>query len=223
MNIADIYEKIKEIGCLTFATIENGYPQTRIIHPSGFDHEGIYFRTMITKPFYKQIKTTGKVSICGMYPSTSVSHDDEGMPYFKPGYTLRVTGDVKELSPEALKEKAAVNDMLMLDVKDADRYPAMKTFCLYRGWGEVFDFDFEMEHRSHKLLRTGFSFGGADIPFRGIRITDECLSCGECMEGCSFKAIFEKDDRYFIDHTKCDACGDCYIICPADAVEIIAS
>jgi MinD superfamily P-loop ATPase len=85
----------------------------------------------------------------------------------------------------------------------------------------VFDFDFEMEHRSHKLLRTEFSFGGMQIPFRGMRITEDCIACGECQEGCSFKAIYQEDGRYVIDHAKCDVCGDCYIVCPSNAIEIV--
>lgn len=111
--------------------------------------------------------------------------------------------------------------MFMLCVKDIERYPAMTTFCIRRAWGEVFDFDFEMEHRSHKLLRTSFSFGGAQIPFSGVRITDECIQCGECREKCSFKAIYEHAEQFKIDHTKCDVCGDCFTICQSDAIEIV--
>ena len=221
MDIADIYEKFDQIGCLAFATIDKDTPQTRIAHLFAHDDEGLYFRTMITKPFYAQLKTTGKVSICGMYPKTSVSHDEEGMPYFAPGYTIRATGDVKQISLDTLKEKAAVNEMFLLGVKDIEKYPAMTTFCLYKAWGEVFDFDFEMEHRSHKLLRTGFCFGGEQIPFRGVRITEECISCGECLENCSFKAIYQQDEQFIIDHAKCDVCGDCYVVCPAGAIEIV--
>ena len=221
MDIADIYDKFDSIGCLTFATIDKDIPQTRIAHLFAHDYEGLYFRTMITKPFYEQLKRTGKVSICGMYPKTSVSHNQEGMPYFSPGYTIRATGDVKEISFDTLKKKAAINALFLLGVKDIEKYPAMTTFCLYRAWGEVFDFDFEMKHRSHKILRTGFCFGGEHIPFRGVRITEECIFCGECWEKCSFKAIYQKDEQYIIDHTKCDACGDCYTVCPASAIEII--
>jgi ferredoxin len=221
MDIADIYQKFDQIGCLTFATIDKDTPQTRIAHLFAYDHEGLYFRTMITKPFYAQLKKTGKVSICGMYPKTSVSHNAEGMPYFSPGYTIRATGDVKEISLDALKEKAVTDVLFLLGVKDIKKYPAMTTFCLYRAYGEVYDFDFEMEHRSHKLLRVGFCFGGEQIPFRGVRITDECISCGECREKCSFKAIYQKDEQFIIDHGKCDVCGDCYIVCPAGAIEII--
>ena len=176
---------------------------------------------MITKAFYNQLRKTEKVSICGMFPKTMVSHDEHGMPYFEPGYTIRATGDIKEISLKTLKEKAAVNKMFILGVKDIERYPAMTTFCLCSAWGEVFDFDFEMEHRNHKLLRTAFSFGGKIIPFRGVRITEECIACGECEENCSFKAIYQHDDKFIIDQTKCDVCGDCYTICPNNAVEIV--
>jgi ferredoxin len=173
------------------------------------------------KAFYGQLKKTGKVSVCGMYPKTQVSHNEDGMPCFLPGYTIRATGEVKEISLTELNAKAAVNEMFSLGVKDAEKYPAMTTFCLYKAWGEVFDFDFEMELRSHKLLRTGFSFGGAEIPFQGVRITDDCISCGKCEEKCSFKAISHQGERFVIDHTKCDVCGDCYLVCPAAAVEVV--
>jgi ferredoxin len=221
MDIAGIYAKFDQIGCLTFATVDRGTPQTRIAHLFAHDHEGLYFRTMITKPFYEQLKKTDKVSICGMFPKTSVSYNEEGMPYFAPGYTIRATGGIKELSLDSLKKKAAANPMFMLGVKDIEKYPAMTTFCLYRAWGEVFDFDFEMERRDHKILRTGFCFGGMRAPFRGVRITDECIACGECMARCSFKAINQSEGQFVIDHTRCDVCGDCYMICPTNAIEIV--
>ena len=221
MEIAEIYDKFDKIGCLTFATIDKDTPQTRIAHLFAYDGEGLYFRTMITKAFYDQLKKTQKVSICGMFPKTAVSHDEHGMPYFSPGYTIRATGDVREIPLEELKRKARGNEMFLLGVKDIERYPAMTTFCLHSAWGEVYDFDFEMEHRPHKLLRTGFSFGGKPIPFRGVRISGECIACGSCGEGCSFKAIDQKEDKFFIDPTRCDVCGDCYVICPTGAVEII--
>ncbi len=103
MTIADIYDRFDKIGCLTFATIDDDVPQTRIAHLFACDDEGLYFRTMIAKPFYAQLKKTGKVSICGMYPTTSVSHNEKGMPYFPPGYTIRATGDVREVASDAIE------------------------------------------------------------------------------------------------------------------------
>ncbi len=221
MKLSDIYKKFDQIGSLVFATVDKGTPQTRIAHLFAYDDEGLYFRTMVTKAFYKQLKETEKVSICGMYPTTQVSHNDEGMPYFQPGYTIRATGDIKEISFEALKAKAAEHEMFALGVKDIETYPAMTTFCLHRAWGEVFDFDFEMEHRDHKLLRSRFCFGGERVPFQGMRITQECIGCGACMDACSFKAITQDEDLFVIDPSKCDVCGDCWTVCPSDAIEIL--
>ena len=56
MDIAGIYDKFDQIGWLTFATIDKDTPQTRITHLLAHDHEGLYSRTMITKPFYEQLK-----------------------------------------------------------------------------------------------------------------------------------------------------------------------
>ncbi len=58
MDIAAIYEKFDQIGCLTFATVDKGTPQTRIAHLFAHDHEGLYFRTMVTKAFYEQLIQT---------------------------------------------------------------------------------------------------------------------------------------------------------------------
>ncbi|WP_300669102.1 4Fe-4S binding protein [Desulfoluna sp.] len=221
MNITDIYGKFDRIGCLVFATLDKDTPQTRIAHLFACDDEGLYFRTMVTKAFYKQLKETGKVSICGMYPSTQVRHDEEGMPCFDPGYTIRATGDIKEVALETLRGKGEGDERFKLGVMDIERYPAMTTFCLHRAWGEVYDFDFDMAHRSHKLLRIPFSFGGQPVPFQGMRITDACLGCGACMDHCSFKAISQDQDQFVIDPVRCDVCGDCYTVCPNHAVEIV--
>jgi uncharacterized pyridoxamine 5'-phosphate oxidase family protein len=56
MKIEEIYKKFDDIGCLTFATIDGDYPETRIAHLFAWDEEGLYFRTMTVKPFYKQLK-----------------------------------------------------------------------------------------------------------------------------------------------------------------------
>ncbi len=55
LGIADIYDKFDQNGCLTFATVDKDYPQTRIAHLFAHDHEGLYFRTTIVKPFYDQL------------------------------------------------------------------------------------------------------------------------------------------------------------------------
>ena len=105
MTIKEIYENFDQIGCVTFSTLaENGYVESRIAHFFAYDEEGLYFRTMDVKPFYRELKQTGKVSVCGMYPSSQVSHDENNLPSFVPGYTMRITGDMRELTMDKVEE-----------------------------------------------------------------------------------------------------------------------
>lgn len=49
------------------------------------------------------------------------------------------------------------------------------------------------------------------------KITDDCISCGSCAEGCPVEAISEGDGKYVIDEDKCIDCGACAGVCPVDA------
>lgn len=49
------------------------------------------------------------------------------------------------------------------------------------------------------------------------KITDNCISCGSCAEGCPVEAISEGDGKYVIDPDKCIDCGACAGVCPVDA------
>ncbi|MFI3206209.1 MAG: 4Fe-4S binding protein [Clostridia bacterium] len=218
MNIKEIYEKFDKIGCLTFATInENNEPETRIAHLRAFDKEGIYFMTMFTKDFYKQMKKTGKISICGLNAKTQVEHDKNGMPVFEGGYAMRMTGDVKEILIEEIKAKN--NPIFDMCIKDYEQYRAMVVFCITSGKGDVFDYDFEKISRENKLERIYFSFGGAKIKYKGLKIDSEkCIKCGICLKKCSFLAIKKHENNYKIDKNRCDECGDCYLSCPAKAI-----
>lgn len=218
MNIKEIYEKFDAIGSLTFATIHEGYPETRIAHFFAYDDEGLYFRTMYPKPFYRQLKESERVSVCGLYGSSHVAHGENGLPRFEPGYTMRVTGDIREISLEEIKEKSVNRDLFDLGVKDVEKYPAMRIFVFYRGRGEVFDYDFECEQRDHKLLRTNFSFNGFLDKVFSLEVKGNCIGCGRCLKGCSFKAVENRDGKYLIDRRRCDVCGDCIEVCPVGAI-----
>lgn len=50
-----------------------------------------------------------------------------------------------------------------------------------------------------------------------MRITEECLACGSCMDSCPVEAISE-GDIYVIDPEICEKCGACVDACPAEAI-----
>lgn len=218
MNIEQIYDKFDKIGCLTFATInENNEPETRIAHLRAFDEQGIYFMTMFTKDFYRQMKANKKVSICGLNAKTQVAHDENGMPVFENGYAIRMTGDVKEIPIDEIKAKN--NPKFDMCIKDYEQYKAMVIFCIKSASGDIFDYDFEKATRENKLDRIYFSFNGARIKYKGLSIDNKkCIGCGLCAKKCSFLAIDKTDNLYSINKNRCDECGDCLINCPVGAI-----
>ena len=221
MKINEIYTQLDNIGCLTFTTIKDTYPISRIAHFFTFDELGLYFRTMTVKPFYSQLIESKKIAICGMSASTKVSKNDNAMPIFNSGYTIRLTGDTEQVSFEYVKEKALTDAGFALALKDIEKYPAMTTFRISAFTGEIYDYDFECEHREHKLIRELFTFGKTNDYKYGISINDNCIQCGRCYKKCSFKAIQFNSGKYCIDSSKCDACGDCFIACKSNAITII--
>ena len=221
MEIKEIYEHFDNIGSVVFATIDDGYPETRIAHFFAYDEKGLYFRTMTTKPWYYQLSTHKKISVCGMNANTEITHDKEGLPVFHPGYSIRITGDTEEVDTDYIKEKAKNNEDFRLGYNDILKYPALRAFRITRARGEVFDFDFEGKVRDHKLQRTRFTMNDFSYPNRGIQINDDCVNCGKCIKACSFKAIFKGQKHYEIDQSRCDACGDCTLVCNFDAIDVL--
>jgi len=218
MELERLYVTVEKIGVMTFSTIHDGEVHSRSAHFNGFDEDGLYFRTMANKPYARQLLETGKLTVCGISDS-QVMHVGS-TPVFPPSITLRLIGDVRRVPPEVIIEKAKTNLMLKTAADDIENYPAMAegNFVLFRAKGEIFDVDFEMEHRDHKVIRTRFAFGGATFNPAGVRITDVCIECGACKEVCSFKAI-EAGSPYRCISDYCDDCGSCLKVCPVDAIQ----
>ncbi len=220
MNVMEIAAAIEKIGCMSIATEENGRLHSRIVSIMGADEDGIYFLTMSVKPFYRQLKNNPQLSLCGIFPhGRKDGKNTAGQPYFAPGYTLRISGEAHEVNPETINKKARKgSEIFSYFIEDQERYPDLRLFCINKGQGEIYDYDFEMELREHKLLRKPFAFGGAEINHLGARIDAKlCIACGECFKACTFKAIVQ-GEPHVVDVNRCDMCGSCHLVCPQDAI-----
>lgn len=48
---------------------------------------------------------------------------------------------------------------------------------------------------------------------------EECIDCGKCIETCWFNAMQRINGVYEVNSTKCEGCGNCEIVCPAEAIK----
>ena len=219
LDIKDVYREFDRIGCCSFATLgEKGGVESRIAHFFAHDEEGLYLRTMRSKPFYRQLAEGGMVSACGERTEAPCEWDEDNMPHFQPGCMMRVSGTVRELTQAEIAAKAADNPMFNVAVHDMEKYPETCVFVMDNAHGERFDYDFNLTHRDHKVLRERFSWGNDAFDEPGLRIDPEsCIACGACAGVCSFKAIVP-GPFYSIMGERCDECGNCYHVCPVGAV-----
>lgn len=49
-------------------------------------------------------------------------------------------------------------------------------------------------------------------------ISDACISCGSCAEGCPTSAISQGETQFVIDADACVSCGACEATCPVSAI-----
>ena len=49
------------------------------------------------------------------------------------------------------------------------------------------------------------------------KISDACVSCGQCQGACPVEAISE-GTPFTIDPEKCTDCGACVSVCPVEAI-----
>ncbi|MFA9422106.1 MAG: 4Fe-4S binding protein [Sedimentibacter sp.] len=193
MKELDLLRKIKSVS---FATVEDGIPQVRIIDVMLIENDKLYFTTARGKAFYRQIMHNKYVAIVGMDANYK---------------TIRVSGPV-EMADRTYVDKIFEENPMMNDLYAGKKRDILDAFCLYKGVGEVFDLS------TTPPFRERFSFGGELVRPVGFVITADCIACGICKEGCPEGAISE-GKIYKIDENHCIECGRCYENCPHNAIK----
>ena len=51
---------------------------------------------------------------------------------------------------------------------------------------------------------------------------EECIECGLCKQACTFSAVIETKNKYFIDRDYCTGCKACYYACSVNAVKLLS-
>lgn len=218
-NMKEVFKLFDRAGCCSFATLDGrGGVESRTAHFFAYDDEGLYLRTMRIKPFYRQLREGGRLSVAAECTDAPCAWDDDRMPHFQPGYMVRVSGEVRELTAEEVDAKAGRSELFNVAVYDIAKYPETVVFVLHRFHGEYYDYDFNMVRRDHKIERERFAFGGDVVTAPGLSIDPAlCIACGACAEACTHKAIVP-GEAYAIRGNRCDECGNCYHACPVGAV-----
>jgi uncharacterized pyridoxamine 5'-phosphate oxidase family protein/NAD-dependent dihydropyrimidine dehydrogenase PreA subunit len=201
-DVADRALKIlRELRSVTFATTKDGLPQARIADVMGYENGRLLCVVGNNKPFYRQLKETGKVAIVGMTPNFVV---------------VRLVGDIQFVEDAVRDRVFDLNPDLANLFPDEEGQKCLAPYVIYRGKGEIFD----LSRTRGKLYRERFAFGGESVHPAGFRINENCTACGTCQPVCPFDAIAEGDPYYVIDPSRCDECGTCYSVCPSEAIEL---
>ncbi|MFQ6805252.1 MAG: 4Fe-4S binding protein [Lachnospiraceae bacterium] len=68
------------------------------------------------------------------------------------------------------------------------------------------------------IFRGNYVMGNGKITPKGYRISEACIGCGTCLQGCPQRCIRE-GASYVIAQEHCLHCGNCFENCPVQAVQ----
>lgn len=69
------------------------------------------------------------------------------------------------------------------------------------------------------IVRIPFAFGGEKLGKRGYVINSSCISCGDCFDICPVNAVTKSTNNdYSINQSVCIVCGACFEFCSAKAI-----
>lgn len=191
---------LRALRSVTFSTVLDGKPQSRIVDVMFVSEDGLYFMTCKTKPFHRQLMESPHIAITGMTAD-----------YVQ----IRLVGEVEVVSSELLNRIYEENPDFGNLFPQNDQHEFMNVFRVHSGKGEIFD----LSGKEVKMRRERFAFGGETVRESGCKIEVTCIECGRCKSVCPFGAI-EEGSPYRIVPEFCDECGRCVLECPSHAITL---
>lgn len=201
MNAKTCLDKLKKVGVLSFATVdENNNPQIRCISAIHYEEESFFFLTARGKNFCKELLNNPKVQI---------------LAYTKFKEMIRVSTTAYPAKKDEQRQK--VNLIFEEQPYLKNVYPDnTNEICIIF---EIKNAEIEYFNLGVKpIFREVYTFGNAKINEKGYFITNKCISCQKCVNVCPQKAI-KQGYQNTIKQENCLHCGACFEICPVNAIE----
>lgn len=204
MDAETCLQKLKYVGVLAFATAdEEGNPQIRNISAIHYEPDAMYFFTARGKNFCRELLADGRVQILG---------------YTKYKEMIRLSAKAEPVAAE--KQQYWMDTIFGEQPYLTNVYPE-DTRKLAGIVFQITDAAIEYFHLGvNPIFRENYTIGRGNISFKGYRITDACIGCGNCVKSCPQRCIGE-GRPYKIEQTHCLHCGNCQEVCPVKAVERI--
>ena len=202
MTTRDCLKKLEYVGVLAFATVDrNGGPQVRNISAIHYEDEAMYFFTARGKEFCAELLADGHVQVLG---------------YTKYNEMIRLSAvahPAREDDQQRWIDTIFAGQPYLSNVYPGDtRKLAGIVFEIRNAGIEYFNLGV------HPILREQFTLGNGTLTERGYRITDACISCGNCLKQCPQQCI-TPGKPYQIQQSHCLHCGNCQSVCPTHAVK----
>lgn len=200
MDAQTCLNKLRYVGVLSFATVDReGNPQVRNISAIHYEPDALYFFTARGKDFCKELLARGKVQILG---------------YTRYKEMIRLSGTATPVPPgeqEKWRDSIFAEQPYLSNVYPGETRSIGMVFCIR-------DMAIEYFHLGvNPIFRESYSVGQGRAKPKGYTITEDCISCGACVEACPQRAI-TLGAPSVIHQEHCLHCGNCVEHCPVAAV-----
>ena len=200
MDAQTCLNKLRYVGVLSFATVDReGNPQVRNISAIHYEPDALYFFTARGKDFCKELLARGKVQILG---------------YTRYKEMIRLSGTATPVPPgeqEKWRDLIFEEQPYLSNVYPGETRSIGMVFCIR-------DMAIEYFHLGvNPIFRESYTVGQGQAKPKGYTITEDCISCGACVEDCPQRAI-TLGAPSVIHQEHCLHCGNCVEHCPVAAV-----